>query len=118
MGSKETHHARNRPLDHALTDHGHSQLVCSQSHRVSAAGTPKARRACRCPGSRTTSRTDEHSGIRLYRVPASPRLRTVLDFPDQNLGDIEIEWTPDEAVGPRVGAGRAGDAFAIDDYEG
>ena len=42
------------------------------------------------PTVRTTSRTDEHSGIRLYRVPASTRLRTVLDFPDQNLGDIEI----------------------------
>ncbi|MFT4202173.1 bifunctional DNA primase/polymerase [Gordonia sp. (in: high G+C Gram-positive bacteria)] len=39
---------------------------------------------------RTTSRDDDQSGIRLYRVPEGTRLRTVLSFPDEHLGDVEI----------------------------
>lgn len=42
------------------------------------------------PTVRTTSRDDDQSGIRLYRVPPQTRLRTVLDFPDHHLGDVEI----------------------------
>lgn len=42
------------------------------------------------PTVRTTSRDDDRSGIRLYRVAPGTRLRTVLDFPDHDLGDVEI----------------------------
>ena len=39
---------------------------------------------------RSTSRDDGISGIRLYRVPAGTRLNTVLTFPAEQLGHIEI----------------------------
>ena len=38
---------------------------------------------------KSTSRTDG-SGIRLYRVPAGLRFAGVLEFPDLDLGDVEI----------------------------
>lgn len=43
------------------------------------------------PGTvRTTSRLDPISGIRLYRVPQGTILQTVIRFPSEGLGNIEI----------------------------
>lgn len=42
------------------------------------------------PTVRTTSRNDDQSGIRLYRVPEGTYLRTTIGFPEHDLGDIEV----------------------------
>lgn len=38
----------------------------------------------------STSRVDGVSGIRLYRVPEGTHLATIIEFPDEGLGNIEI----------------------------
>ncbi|OZE88054.1 hypothetical protein CH304_00345 [Rhodococcus sp. 15-649-1-2] len=42
------------------------------------------------PTTRSTSRDDNISGIRLYQVPENTHLATVLGFPDLHIGHIEI----------------------------